>query len=185
MKLAYIIFNGISWLDFFGIYDTVLRLRTMKFISDLSWDICSFTSNAADSFGLQVIPNKIRNNLAHYDGIIIPGGIGTRKLMRNIDFLNWIKTAEPVKYKISVCTGSLILGAAGFLKDKKATTHFEAYEILKPFCRAVIEEKIVVDNNTITAGAVTSSIDLGLCLCRTWAGDKAENEIRKRMDYYG
>jgi transcriptional regulator GlxA family with amidase domain len=79
----------------------------------------------------------------------------------------------------------LLLGAAGFLKDKKATTNYLAYEALKPYCKEVLTDRIVEDGNVITAGAVSASIDLGLALCNKWAGEDAGIEIRKRMDYHG
>src|SRR4028119_1523529 len=124
MKLAYIIFNGITWLDLIGVYEPVSKLKSGKHIPDLEWDICSYTETAADIFGLSVKPDKVKTDLNDYDAIIVPGGIGTRELQYDEQFLNWIKTAGNCKYKISICTGSLILGAAGFLKDKKATTNF-------------------------------------------------------------
>ena len=185
MKLAYIIFDGITWLDLVGIYDPVSRLKSMQFINDLSWDICAFTASAKDNFGLEVLPTKIMHSLAGYDAVIIPGGLGTRTLIFDNEFLLWIKTAEQVKYKISVCTGSLILGAAGFLKDRFATTNYLEYETLKPYCKQVLKQRIVEDGNVITAGAVSSSIDLGLFLCDKWAGENAATAIKKRMDYHG
>ena len=185
MKIAYIIFDGITWLDFIGIYDPVSRLKSLKYLPDLTWDICSFTNIVTDNFGLEIKPGKIQNSLAEYDAIIISGGPGTRKLQFDNEFINWIKTSEKTKYKISVCTGSLILGASGFLKDTKATTNYREYEALKPYCKEVLKDRIVEDNNVITAGAVSASIDLGLYLCNKWAGQEAENEIRKRIDYRG
>jgi len=185
MKLAYIIFDGITWLDMIGIYDAVSRLKSMKYLPDLSWDICSYTNTAKDNFGLELIPTKIQNSLNEYDAVIVPGGHGTRTLQSDTKFLQWIQTAENVPYKISICTGSLILGAAGFLKNKKATTNFLEYEALKPYCREVSTDKIVEDDNIITAGAVSSSINLGLYLCKKWGGEEAEKEIRKRMDFLG
>ena len=185
MKLAYIIFDGITWLDFIGIYDPISRLKSMRFIDDLSWDICAFGGSAKDNFGLEILPTKIGESLAAYDAIIIPGGHGTRLLQFDNEFLSWIKTAEDVKYKMSVCTGSLILGAAGFLKDKSATTHFSEYETLQSYCRTVVKKRIIEDGDVITAAAVSSSIDLGLFLCEKWAGKEAAQEIRKRMDYHG
>ena len=74
---------------------------------------------------------------------------------------------------------------SGFLKDKKATTNFLEYETLEPYCKEVLRDRIVDDNNVITAGAVTSSIDLGLYLCKKWAGQEAQEFIRKRLDYHG
>jgi len=184
MKIAYIIFDGITWLDLIGIYDPISRLKLMNFLPDLTWDICSNTETVKDNFGLTVKPDKIRNTLDIYDVLIIPGGIGTRKLRRDEEFMKWISTAAPVKLKISVCTGSLILGAAGFLKNVKATTNYLEYETLRAYCREVIEDKIVDEGNIITAGAVTNSIDLGLYLCEKWAGREAQREIRQRMGYH-
>lgn len=185
MKITYIIFDGITWLDFVGIYDPISRLKSMNYIPSLTWDICSFTNSASDNFGLEVKPTSIHNPLSEYDAIIIPGGLGTRQLQNDTEFINWIKTADKTKYKISICTGSLILGASGFLKGKKATTNYQEYETLKSYCSEVLEDRIVEDDNIITAGAVSSSIDLGLYLCEKWAGLNAKNEIRRRMDYNG
>jgi transcriptional regulator GlxA family with amidase domain len=100
------------------------------------------------------------------------------------NFLSWFKEAEGVKLKVSICTGSLLLGAAGFLIDKRATTNFQEYETLKPFCREVVRERIVDDQTVITSGAVSASIDLGLYLCDKWCGAKAKDEIRRKMDYH-
>src|SRR5262249_33163348 len=72
-----------------------------------------------------------------------------------------------------------------FLRGKRATTNFAEYDQLKQYCGEVVRERIVEDEGLITAGAVTSSIDLGLHLCRRWAGPEAVETIRKRMDYRG
>ena len=185
MNIAYILFNDSTLLDFIGVYDPVSRLKNLGYIPDLEWNICSYTDTVQDSFGLEIKPTKCKNDLSEYDVIIVPGGIGTRALLSNEEFIRWIQTAQNVQYKISVCTGSLILGAAGFLRDKKATTHFQEYEVLKNYCREVSTDRIVEDGDIITAGAVASSIDLGLYLCAKWAGIDAKNEIRKKMDYHG
>jgi len=185
MKIAYITFNGITWLDFIGVYDPISRLKSLNYLPDLTWDICSYSENAKDNFGLEIKSTKIKSPLIDYDVIIIPGGHGTRHLQFDKDFITWIQTANKAAYKISICTGSLILGAAGFLKNKKATTNYQEYEALKPYCKEVLPDRIVEDNNVITAGAVSASIDLGLFLCNKWAGQEAAQEIRKRMDYHG
>ncbi|HSD09251.1 DJ-1/PfpI family protein [Flavobacterium sp.] len=186
MKIAYILFDQITLLDFIGIYDPLSRLKSMGYLPDLTWDICAFSNkNIVDNFGLEVVPTKIKNSLANYDAIIIPGGFGTRNLVLDTEFIEWIKTAQTVPYKISICTGSLLLGAAGFLIDKKATTNFQEYETLQNYCKEVVKTRIVEDGDTITAGAVSSSIDLGLYLCEKWAGQNAQEEIRRKMDYHG
>jgi transcriptional regulator GlxA family with amidase domain len=185
MKIAYIIFNKITWLDLIGIYDPLSRLQSMGYMPNLSWDVCSFTSSVSDNFGLKIVPDKIQNSLAEYEAIIVPGGHGTRHLQYDDAFIEWIRTAAHAKYKISICTGSLLLGAAGFLANRKATTNYNEYENLKQYCREVSEDRIVEDGDVITAGAVSASLDLGLYLCQKWAGPDAQNEIRKKMDYRG
>ena len=184
MKIAYIVFNGVTWLDFIGVYDAVSRLKSMGYVKDLSWDICSYTETAADNFDLKIIPDLVRPPLNNYNAIIVPGGHGTRTLINDPDFLKWISTAKDVEYKMSVCTGSLLLGAAGFLRTKKATTNFLEYETLRPYCAEVLTDRLVIDGNVITAGAVSSSLDLGLYLCEKWAGTKAREAIQERMDYH-
>jgi transcriptional regulator GlxA family with amidase domain len=183
MKIAYILYDGITYLDFIGIYDPISRLKSMNYISDLSWDICSNKPQIEDSFGLKIVCDKVLNPLSAYDMVIVPGGFGSRVLQSDPKFIEWLQTAAPVPYKISVCTGSLLLGAAGFLKDKKATTHFDEYETLKLYCKKVLKKRIVVDGQTITAGAVATSLDVGLYLCEKLVDKAAKDAIRKRMNY--
>jgi len=185
MKIGYVLYYGMTWLDFIGIYDPISRLKSMNCLPELTWEFCSFTENAADAFGLAMKPNSIKQTLAIYDVIIIPGGCGTTTLLTDDLFKAWIQSAESVPCKVSVCTGSLILGFAGFLKDKRATTNFAEYDNLKSYCREVVEERIVEDGDIITAGAVSSSIDLGLYLCEKWAGADIREAIRHEMDYKG
>ena len=183
MKIAYILYDGITYLDFIGIYDPLSRLKMMNYIPDLTWDICANKAQIKDSFGLTTLCDKVLNDLSDYDIIIIPGGFGTRQLQTDESFISWLKTAERVPHKLSVCSGSLLLGAAGFLKGKKATTHFDEYETLKPYCKTVLKKRIVEDGCVITAGAVSTSLDLGLYMCEKLAGKEASEAIRKRMDY--
>lgn len=183
MKIAFIIYEGMTALDFIGAYDPITRLKTMGFLKDLEWEICSFSQEVKDSNGLRFIPTSVGESLKDYDIVIVPGGFGSRQLMNDIDFIQWLRTAEPCKLKISVCTGALLLGVAGFLKGKKATTHPDAFKELKRFCSEVVNKRIVDEGDVITARGVTSSIDLGLYLCEKLAGGKAKEKIRKQMDY--
>lgn len=185
MKIAFILFNDITWLDLIGVYDPITRLKNKGYLPDLSWDFCALTNTVHDQNGLVVVPTVVNQPLDQYDVVIVPGGQGTRTLTTDHHFVQWLQTASAATYKISICTGSLLLGAAGFLKDKKATTNYKEYEQLRPYCREVLTDRIVEDGDVITAGAVTASIDLGLYLCRKWAGDEAAREIRKHMDYHG
>lgn len=184
MKIAYILFDEITTLDFIGIYDPLSRIQSKKFIEHFDWDLCAVKNSVKDNFGLEIQITKVKPDLSKYDMIIAPGGFGTRALQSNSEFITWLKSAARVKYKVSICTGSLLLGAAGFLKGKIATTHFNEYEALKKYCKEVVTNRIVDDNNTITAGAVASSIDLGLYLCQKLVGAENAEAIRKSMDYH-
>lgn len=184
MKIAYILFDGITLLDFIGIYDPIARIKSKGFMEDISWDLCGTTDVIQDSFGLKVGIDKIKPDLSDYQMVIIPGGFGTRKLQFDESFIKWIKTAKDIDYKVSICTGSLILGAAGFLNDKVATTNFNEYQTLEKYCGSVSKDRIVEDGNVITAGAVASSLDLGLYICEKLVGKTNTEVIRKSMDYH-
>jgi len=88
-----------------------------------------------------------------------------------------------VKLKISVCTGALLLGATGWLRDKRATTHPSAFDELAPYCAAVAGERVVDEGGVITARGVSASIDLGLHVVERLAGAEARAHIARQMDY--
>ena len=183
MQIAFILYDNLTLLDFIGFYDPITRLRSMKFIPELSWRTCATRAMITDSFGLHVRVDQVTPDLSEFDAIFVPGGFGSRALQRDDDFVAWLKTAAPVAWKISVCTGSLLLGAAGFLKNKRATTHFDEYDALAPYCGEVVQERIVTDGQLITGSAVASSLDLGLYMCEKWVDAEAAGAIRRRMNY--
>jgi cyclohexyl-isocyanide hydratase len=183
MNIAFVIFDGLTVLDFVGVYDAVTRLRG-GYLPDLRWEICARSARVCDNTGLCLTPTRVGEPLTSYDMLIVPGGLGTRTLMHDASFIDWIRTGTDAYYKVSVCTGALLLGAAGFLAGKRATTHPNAYDLLAPYCAQVVDDERVVDEgNVITARGVTSSISLGLYLCEQLAGREAREKIRIQMDY--
>jgi transcriptional regulator GlxA family with amidase domain len=183
MKIAFVLFNGITFLDFVGFYDVIYRLNLFEPTNGTTWDICGLTSEVTDELGMNVKINKIKPDLSEYDMLFVPGGMGTRELRHNDEFVTWLKQAKGVKYKISVCTGSLLLGAAGFLQNKKATTHPNAYALLTPYCTEVIHSRIVRDGEVITGGGVSTSIDMALYIVRFFCGSEAVEVVKKQIDY--
>ena len=183
MRVAFVIYDGMTALDFIGVYDPVTRLNTMGFLPDLHWDVCARSMTVEDGAGLGFLPSKVGESLHACDMVIVPGGYAARKLIDDAVFIEWLKTAAPCKYKVSVCTGALLLGAAGFLAGKTATTHRTAFNDLRPFCASVVDRRIVDEGDVITARGVTSSIDLGLYLCEKLAGHEVRERIRQQMDY--
>src|SRR2546423_16876 len=184
MRLAFVIFDQMTALDFVGIYDPLTRLKTMRFMSDLVWDICARTREVTDDRGLRFAATKVDESLNGYDLLVVPGGYCARALVTDATFIAWLKTAAACPLKTSVCTGSLLLGAAGFLAGRRATTHPSAYAELAPFCASVERQRIVDEGDVITAGGVTAGIDLGLYLVEKFEGADARARIARQMDYH-
>ena len=186
MKAALIVFDRMTYLDFVGFYDPVTRLRSMNIIPDFEWRICSNKKQVADdreAAGMTMIADSVMEPLDGYDLLFVPGGLGTRTLQNDRAYIEWLKSASAVKLKISVCTGALLLGAAGFLRGKRATTHPEALKELEPYCATVLADRIVDEGDVITGGGVSSSIDLGLHVVQKLAGPEARARVAKQMCY--
>ena len=183
MKAAYILFDGLTALDFIGVYDPLGRLRTMNVLPEFSWRVCAMTKTVTDDRGLLFTADTVGESLAGYDLIIIPGGFGTKPLETDRAFLAWLATASDVPLKTSVCTGAMLLGAAGFLGDRPATTHHNSYADLAYYCKDIRTDRVVDAGDVITAGGVSSAISLGLHLVERFAGADARRIIARQMDY--
>ncbi|WP_091173050.1 DJ-1/PfpI family protein [Paenibacillus sp. 1_12] len=183
MKMALVIFDGMTVLDLIGWYDAVTQIKRFQPSLALSWDLCAMTDEVKDDRGLIMRSHQVRPDLSDYDLVFVPGGGATRQLKDDSDFISWLQTAEEAAYKISVCTGALLLGAAGFLSGKRATTNPSAYKLLVPYCEEVVHARIVRDGMTITAGGVAASIDLGLYVVEMLTDRDTAEQIQRSMDY--
>lgn len=183
VDVGFVLFPGLTALDFVGAYDPITRLSSMDYM-DLTWDICAHESGAEirDDRGLEFTPTRVGETLEKYDVLVVPGGFGTRALVDDDEFVAWLRTSD-ADLLASVCTGALLLGAAGYLEGKRATTHPSSYEDLEPYCGTVVEERVVEDGDVVTARGVSSGIDLGLHLCTRLAGETVRDEIAAQMDY--
>jgi cyclohexyl-isocyanide hydratase len=183
MKAAFVVFDGMTALDFFGFYDPVTRLKSMAIDPAFEWRLCARSPQVAEDRGARIAADSIGEDLGGFDLVFVPGGFGTRALQRDGAFVEWIATAAPAKLKVSVCTGALLLGAAGFLRGRRATTHPNAYGELAPYCAKVLDERVVDEGDVITARGVASSIDLGLHVVERLAGAEARARVARQMDY--
>ncbi len=183
MKVAFCIYDGMTVLDIVGAYDPITRLDRMDFMP-LEWDICAATEDvSADGWALGV--DRIKPDLGEYDLVFLPGGFASRELRHDGEFVEWIETAASCEYLTSVCTGSLLLGAAGFLDGKRATTHPSAFDTLSEYAE-VVDDRVVRDGNVITGRGVSSSIDLGLYVVEVLSDAETRKAIAAQMDYpYG
>jgi cyclohexyl-isocyanide hydratase len=118
------------------------------------------------------------------DVICVPGGYGTDELLLDKDVLEFLQRQEPkAKFITSVCTGSLVLGAAGLLKGYRAATHWTAVEALPYFGASVSRERVCIDRNRVTGGGVTAGIDFALTLVSLLKDRSAAEMIQLRLEY--
>ena len=183
MRIAFVIYEGMTALDFVGAYDPLTRLKTMGFMRDVDWDICAYTAEVHDGAGLAFRPTRVAEPLGGYDLVYVPGGLATRLLVEDPGFVDWIRTASGSRRIASVCTGSLLLGAAGLLTGRRATTHPSAFDELRPYCAEVLDARVVDEGAVVTGRGVASSLDLGLYLAEQIAGPAVTERIRRQMDY--
>ena len=185
-RIAFLVFPRLTFLDFVGAYDALRRVATMSIDPGVTHRIIGTEPEIADETGLVMKPDSVYEDLAAFDLLYIPGGLGTRLLMDDRRLIDYLKTWGARRPLASVCTGALLLGRAGYLRERRATTHHRAYDLLRPLCREVVTDRRIVDEGQIvTAGGVASSLDLGLYLVeKFWSAD-ARVKIAAQMEYRG
>lgn len=136
------------------------------------------------STGLALIPTCTFEDCPDLDVICVPGGVGIDALMEDAQTLAFIKhQAQTAQYVTSVCTGALVLGAAGLLKGRRATTHWASHELLESFGAIAVKDRVVRDGNLMTGGGVTAGIDFALTLiAEVFDADKAQT-IQLQIEY--
>ena len=123
-------------------------------------------------------------DLADPEVVLVPGGEGSRPLMRDAEVLDWLRSAhESSTWTTSVCTGALVLGAAGILDGKRATTHWAYLDRLSEFGAEPVAERVVEDGKVITAAGVSAGIDMALTLAARIAGDEVAQAIQLGIEY--
>ncbi|WP_224449648.1 DJ-1/PfpI family protein [Haloprofundus salilacus] len=185
MRAGFVTFDGMTALDFVGGFDPVTRLSTMGYV-DLEWDVCASaaaqTETVTAAANLRFEVDSAGESLAGYDLLFVPGGSATRELRRDDAFVSWLETAEECPVVASVCTGSLLLGAAGFLDGRLATTHPNAFDMLEEYCE-VVDARVVDEGPVVTARGVASALDVGLHLVERLTDVETRREIAAQMDY--
>ena len=122
--------------------------------------------------------------LPHPDIIVVPGGHGEHALRKNDRFISWLRVAhETSQWTTSVCTGSLLLGAAGLLEGKRATSHWLALDELAKFGAEPTSERVVIDGKIVTGAGVSAGIDMALTLTGMIAGDIVAQTIQLGIEY--
>ncbi|WOO79055.1 Isonitrile hydratase [Vanrija pseudolonga] len=174
------LFPGVTQLDFTGPHQVLARLPGAK-ITAASLDGGEIE---ADGLVFGRLPTLASIDASKIDILLVPGGIGTGQAVENAAFIEQIKRlAAHAKYITSVCTGSLILGAAGLLKGKRAATHW-AWRHSLPLYGAIPDDaRVVRDGNIFTGGGVTAGIDFALTIVAEIAGPEAAQAIQLGIEY--
>jgi cyclohexyl-isocyanide hydratase len=177
--IGILVFPGVQQLDLTGPYEVFASLPDTKV--HLIWkDRAPITS----ATGLVLIPTIVLAECPKLDVICVPGGGGVNALLEDAETLTFIRTqAKQARYVTSVCTGSLVLGAAGLLKGRKATTHWYAHDFLERFGAIPVHGRVVRDGNLITAGGVTAGIDFGLAVAAELVGRAEAEAIQLGLEY--
>src|SRR5215208_690598 len=134
--------------------------------------------------GFSIVPTTTFADCPQLDVICVPGGGGQVEVMVDAEALEFLrKQAAKARYVTSVCTGSLILGAAGLLKGYKSACHWAWRDMLKDFGAIAVAERVVRDRNRISGGGVTAGIDFGLTVAAELAGDEVAKSIQLVLEY--
>jgi putative intracellular protease/amidase len=180
MNIAIPIFDRITALDAVGPYEVLSRLpgARVSFLGTTTGP--KRTENAM----LALTADATLDDLPDPDVIVVPGGFGTRELMRDESVLEWLRAAhETSSFTTSVCTGSLVLAAAGLLDGLEATTHWMAMEMLPEYGAVPVARRVVEQGRLITAAGVSSGIDMALMLAARIAGDDVAKAIQLGIEY--
>jgi putative intracellular protease/amidase len=180
MDIALLIFPRLTALDAIGPYEVLQRLpgAQVKFVGAER----GMYRTEQNMLGLNA--DFAMSEVTSADILLVPGGMGTRPLMEDEPTLEWIRAIDAGSdWTTSVCTGSLLLGAAGLLKGKQATTHWAAMDMLKPLGAIPTSERVVEQGKIITAAGVSSGIDMALTLAAHIAGDEAARAIQLGIEY--
>ncbi len=180
MDIAILIYPRFTALDAIGPYEVLSRLPDAKvtFVAERA------TPQRTDTGQLAVVADATLDELPHPDIVLVPGGPGQSALMDDAPLLEWLRAAHQTStWTTSVCTGSLVLAAAGLLAGKRATSNWQALDTLRALGAEVTEERVVFDGKLATSAGVTAGIDMALELSARIGGEEIAQAIQLGLEY--
>jgi transcriptional regulator GlxA family with amidase domain len=180
MQIAILIFEKLTVLDAIGPYEV---WRSVP-----GWEVRFVGPEAgtkrADSGSLGLVADYSIDEVTESDIVLVPGGEGNRPLLDDRRVLGWLRALDRgTRWTTSVCTGSLVLGAAGLLRSKRATSHWLYLERLREYGAEATSERVVEDGKVMTAAGVSSGIDMALHLVHRELGEEAAQAIQLAIEY--
>jgi transcriptional regulator GlxA family with amidase domain len=180
MHIAILIFDKLTALDAIGPYEALSRLpgTELDFVAKEAGTVRSDTGR------LGLVADRPIAEVDSPDILLIPGGEGNRPLMQDDEVLDWVRGVhETSTWTTSVCTGSLVLGAAGLLDGVRATTHWAYRDQLADLGADVVSDRVVIDGKIATAAGVSSGIDMALTLIAEIAGEDVAKAVQLGIEY--
>ena len=180
MEIAILLFERLTALDAVGPYEVLSRLpgAEVKFVA------AEPGPKETETRSLALVAEHSLADVDEPEIMVIPGGFGTRALLDDVQLLGWIRAAhETSTWTTSVCTGSLLLGAAGVLRGIRATSHWAAVDRLAEFGATPVRERVVQEGKVVTAAGVSAGIDMALRLAERVAGEDMAKAIQLGIEY--
>lgn len=179
MRIGLLVFPGVQLLDLTGPYEVFAAMPGARLHT-----IWRDRAPLAASSGFAITPTDSFADCPALDVICVPGGAGVNALLRDEQVLDFLRQrAAAARFVTSVCTGALLLGTAGLLRGRRATTHWSAHDLLARFGAIPVHERVVRDGTLITGGGVTAGIDFALTLAAELFGQAEAEAIQLRLEY--
>jgi putative intracellular protease/amidase len=180
MQVAVLLYDRFTALDAVGPYDVLGRIPGAQ----LTFVAAEPGPVRTEQRSLALVADAPMREYPHPDIVVVPGGFGTRDLLEDEEILGWLREAhEHTKWTTSVCTGSLLLAAAGILDGLEATTHWLARDELAALGAVPVPDRVVRQGKIVTAAGVSSGIDMALHLASLEAGDTVAQAIQLGIEY--
>ncbi|MEM6675233.1 MAG: DJ-1/PfpI family protein [Planctomycetota bacterium] len=180
MDIVIYLFEGITALDAVGPYEVLTRLpdARVRFVGD------EVGLARTDNGALALACDVARRDVDRADVLLVPGGFGTRRLESDESVLEWIRAVDATtQTTMSVCTGSMVLAAAGLLRERPATTHWASLERLAEYGAVPTSERVVTSDKYVTAAGVSSGIDMALRYAVRTAGEELAMTVQLGIEY--
>jgi cyclohexyl-isocyanide hydratase len=179
LRSGMLVFPNLTQLDLTGPYEVLARLPGAE--TRLLW---KNLGPVRSEHGLTILPDTTFGDCPPLDLVLVPGGAGINPLLEDAEVLMFLRhAAASARDVVGICTGSLVLGAAGLLRGKRAGTHWMSRDLLRAFGAEPVAERVVVDGNLFTGGGVTAGIDVALAVAAEIAGRAAAEAIQLAIEY--
>jgi len=177
--IGLLLFPGMTQIDFAEPFEVFARLP-----DTIVHVVAKTLDPVRTDRGLVLVPTVTCEDCTPLDVVVVPGGPGTQHLLQDAAMLEFLRAwAQQVKYVTSVCTGALVLGAAGLLSGYRATTHWLSMPLLELYGAVPVQQRVVVDRNRVTAGGCTAGMDFGLQLAAMLRGETIAQQIQLHLEY--